>query len=141
MHALFNGSGGKEEYLDDEDRVKKALIAVPESCGLLALTRPKVLRYAPTQLLKEVDPLQPVVWDGICGSIFLVSGRFSIYTFPAKQYLWADLFSLLDFDTMVAFATLHEYFPNTNFDVEINKRGLPLFEQMPVVAQQTRERV
>ncbi len=94
-HLTIDGYGGKQELLDDENIILKALDQLPAAIGMKKLAEPSVYR-APSN--NEKDP------GGWSGFVIIQESHISIHTFPGRGFVSADVYTCkngLDTDFIV----------------------------------------
>ncbi len=83
-HLTLDGYGGDPARLNDRELVFKVLNELPELLDMNKLAAPQVC-FAP-----ENDGKDPGGWSGF---VIIAESHISIHTFPARQFISADVYS------------------------------------------------
>ncbi len=90
MHMTIDGYGGSEELLNNEQLVRELLDRYPGEIGMTKIAAPFVMSYDGKDKPEDY---------GVTGFVIIAESHISIHTFPARGYVWLDVFSCKDFDT------------------------------------------
>ena len=83
-HLTIDGYGGSYEKLNDPDLVLKCLNEVPELLKMHKLAKPE------TYFAKGNEGKDPGGWSGF---VVIEESHISIHTFPAKNFISADVYT------------------------------------------------
>lgn len=128
MHLIIDGYGGDAQLLADGAVLEKHLDEFPGQIGMTKIAPPAVYRY--------VGP-KPQDW-GYSGYVVIAESHISVHTFPARNCLWADVFSCKDFDAEGAIEAIKNAFHLQSVETQILARG---FDTMEAGAERVEEQV
>ena len=114
MHLLIDGYGSSLHRLQDRDFLQKFLEDYPDSLGMTKISKPTILEYAAP---KPED-------SGLSGFVVIAESHISVHTFPARNYIWLDIFSCKEFDPNVALNEIRDIFSLTSVNSWALERGL-----------------
>ena len=114
MHVIIDGYRGDPQLLANEELVKQLLEDYPNHLSMNKIAPPAVYRYAGPK---------PQDW-GVSGYVLIAESHISFHTFPARECIWADIFSCKDFDAEKAVEFLKSAFQLGEVDVQVLPRGL-----------------
>jgi S-adenosylmethionine decarboxylase len=118
MHLIIDGYGGDPQFLADGAVLEKFLDEYPGQIGMSKIAPPTVYRY---------EGPKPQDW-GYSGYVLIAESHISIHTFPARNCLWADVFSCKGFDADAAIEAIREAFGLQEVQVQTLQRGLEELE-------------
>jgi S-adenosylmethionine decarboxylase len=119
MHLIIDGYGGDPQLLADGSVLERFLDEYPAQIGMTKIAPPAVYRYVGAK---------PQDW-GYSGYVLIAESHISIHTFPARNCLWADVFSCKDFDADSAIEVIKEAFQLNDVQVQLLPRGLDYSEE------------
>jgi S-adenosylmethionine decarboxylase len=114
MHLAVDGYTGATEKLQDLEFIRRFLDDFPDAIGMTKIIAPAVTTYQ--------GPVQED-W-GISGFVIIAESHISVHTFPARNYIWLDIFSCKEFDADVALNQLRDIFSLTTVNSWALERGL-----------------
>lgn len=120
-HLIIDGGGCRVDNLDDVSFVYKYLDSVPDLIDMQKISPPFVISY-------KGDP-DPTEW-GVTGFVLIATSHVSVHTYPAKHFVFVDLFSCKSFDIGAALEFTKKYFNIQQASHEVVYRG----EQFPKVS-------
>jgi S-adenosylmethionine decarboxylase len=114
MHLAVDGYTGATEKLQDPELLRRFLDQYPASLGMTKLVPPTVVTYR--------GPV-PEDW-GLSGFVIIAESHISVHTFPARHYIWVDIFSCKEFDHSKALQELQKVFSLASAKSWALQRGL-----------------
>ena len=108
-HLIAEYYGCNREILDDEERVRAAILVAADVVGATVLGH-MGHRFAP---------------QGVSGTVVIAESHLSIHTWPEKGYAAADVFTCGGLDPRPAFEILGDAFGATEGRLQEILRGLP----------------
>ena len=115
MHMTIDGYGGSEALLNNEQLVRELLDRYPGEIGMTKIAAPYVMSYDGKDKPEDY---------GVTGFVIIAESHISIHTFPARGYVWLDVFSCKDFDTDGATDVIVDAFDLTAITQRKLERGL-----------------
>ncbi len=128
MHLIIDGYGGDSQLLAEGAVLEKLLDEFPAQIGMTKIAPPAVYRYVGSK---------PQDW-GYSGYVVIAESHISFHTFPARNCLWADVFSCKDFDADKAIRLIKQAFALQDVQAQVLPRG---FEFMEAEAEPAEERI
>ncbi len=113
-HLTIDGRECNINSLKNQKIVFDVLNNLPNILGITKISEPKVVPW--------VDKW--AVTPGFSGFVMIAESHISIHTFPDDDYIFADIFSCIEFDTEKAIEYIKKAFSIKKITVNLIKRGL-----------------
>jgi S-adenosylmethionine/arginine decarboxylase-like enzyme len=110
VHWIFDGVAAPE-LLADEDRLRRALIEIPDALGMT--------RVSPPQCFAHLDDAQP----SLAGIVLIAESHFSLHLFPQSGVVHGDLFSCRAFAIDTARSHLRELYDIRELHEQVLERS------------------
>jgi len=113
-HLMLDLNDCNPEILDSLEACFKLLNELPAKIGMTKITQPYVFRYSGKFAGDE----------GITGVVIIAESHISVHTYPAKRFVFMDIFSCKPFDTDLARDYIINYFKSLRPVAHLKERGL-----------------
>lgn len=114
MHLIIDGYDGDRALLSNVGVVHDFLWAFPESI--------EMKRIAPVQVVSLPNGENP--FHGVSGTVMIATSHVALHTWPEARFMWADVFSCLDFDTEQVIRALVSAFGLRKVKTKVLERGI-----------------
>lgn len=114
-HITLDGYNGKEELLDDKDKVLSCLTELPGLLGMKLLSEPMIF-HADSNHIKD-----PGGWTGV---VVIAESHISVHSFPKRGFISADVYTCkngMDTDFIINF--FKQKFELQEVETNFIKRG------------------
>ncbi len=114
-HLTLDLQNCNRKKLEDLDFIFQILDKLPARIGMTKITAPYVFKYT--------EGVIPDDW-GITGFVIIAESHISIHTYPAKNYVFMDVFSCKEFDAKKAIEFIVKAFEAKKAETNVIQRGI-----------------
>ncbi len=112
-HLMLDLSGCPKDKLEDLGLIYSILDELPTKIGMTKIIPPYVFKY--NGLVPEDK--------GITGIVVIAESHISIHTFSEKNFVFVDVFSCKEFDTLYATNYILEKLDCRDYAIHVEHRG------------------
>jgi S-adenosylmethionine decarboxylase len=113
-HLMLDLNESDPAVLNDLEACFNLLNTLPSLISMTKITQPYVFRY------RAAVPED----DGITGVVIIAESHISLHTYPAKNYVFVDIFSCKPFNADYARDYVIDYFKSKKPHINLTIRGL-----------------
>lgn len=112
-HLMLDLAQCDPDKLNDLSHCFELLDTLPAAIGMTKITQPNVFRY------RDCAPEE----QGITGVVIIAESHISLHTYPAKSFVFMDIFSCKPFDVVKTEALCVDWFGCQAPEVNLVERG------------------